>query len=267
MIAEQATLEDLLMRVPRWGRSPIIAGYRGSHAHGTYIEPTERHGTDDVDVFAVVCRDLTYYLGVTGYLRHRDSWNTNGDTLDVEIHEVRKFVHLLEKGNPNVHTYLWLDPADYFKVSRAGRVLIDNRRGFFSRRMFTSFAGYAYAQLKRMQKFEKKGYMGTKREGLLKDYGYDIKNAAHCIRLLHMGVHLARHGELIVRLSGEVFDEVMAVKSGGRSFEFVQRRAEELFREFDGVKDTSPLPDKVDRAFSDRVSRQTIEAHFEELVP
>ncbi|KKK98824.1 hypothetical protein LCGC14_2638910, partial [marine sediment metagenome] len=187
-----------------------------------------------------------------------------GETLDIETHEVRKFCHLLMKGNPNVHQHLWLQPEHYFVIRRPARILIDRRTSFLSRRLFESYAGYAYAQLKRMEKFEKRGYMGTKREAIMKQFGYDVKNAAHCIRLLYGAIHLAQKGTIQVHLDGNAAFHVKAIKTGTWGLNEVKRHATRLFNTFDTAKSGSRLPERVERSDINEVVREVIKAEWEE---
>ena len=247
---------DAYELVPDWASQyTILMGYRGSHVHGTYINPTEEHGTDDVDLFSVFAHPQSYYLGLGGYHNSRSTYEVSGD-IDIVGYEIRKYLDLLSKGNPNVHSYLWLEPTkDYLFVSRAGQLLIDNREAFLSQRLFDSLAGYAYGQLKRMVAFQFQGYMGMKRKQLANRYGYDIKNAAHCIRLLYTGIHFANTGKIVVKLPQEELDIVLAIKRGEvSSVVEVQAKAEQLFKEFRELETQtrfcfpkSPDPEKMDR--------------------
>lgn len=230
MVVQDIKIDDL---VPEWAlKYNILMGYRGSHVHGTYIDPTEEHGTDDVDLFSVFAHPQSYYLGLGGYHNSRSVYETSGD-IDIVGYELRKYIDLLVKGNPNVHSHLWLEPEDYLFVSTAGNLLIDNRDIFISQRLFDSLAGYAYGQLKRMVAFQFQGYMGEKRKQLANRYGYDIKNASHCIRLLYMGIHFADTGRINVKLPKHELDVVLSIKRGEvLSIVEVQARAEQLFKEF-----------------------------------
>ena len=75
----------------------ILVCRQGSLAHGTYIPDH----IDDEDFLAVVVPDIDYYYGLRQFgsqgtkVTQRDKW-------DVTIHEVRKFISLCAKGNPNV---------------------------------------------------------------------------------------------------------------------------------------------------------------------
>jgi len=264
MTGNQETLIQMHVRSPEWAQNLLLAGYRGSHAHGTYVPPEEPKGTDDVDVFGIAVHPEEYYLGVDGYVNKSSevTFNTNLEHLDIETHEIRKFMHLIGKGNPNVHSHLWMADEDYLLVSYAGQKLLDFREELLSRKMLDAFGGYAYGQLARMQKMEKQGYMGAKREAIVKEHGYDIKNAAHCVRLLLAACSLVEQRKLLVKLEGENLELVLSIKKGERSLEWVQRKALELFNRFDAIKHSSDLPDQVDRTLLNHLTKTVIQLYW-----
>jgi predicted nucleotidyltransferase len=65
--------------------------------------------------------------------------------------EIRKFFTLAVAANPTILEMLWTDPACYQTVTPAGERLLQARRAFLSRRVQTTFAGYALSQLKRIK--------------------------------------------------------------------------------------------------------------------
>ena len=243
---------------PPWAQHPILVGVCGSDAHGTKLPPEDPHATDDLDVFAVTVQPPAFYLGVSAMGRARQDFNTNGHALDVTGHDVRKFIGLLGKGNPNVHSWLWAPSLAF--VSQGGHLLLEARDRLLSKRIFPALVGYAMAQLHKMLQGERMGYMGAKRKELLRQYGFDLKDASHCIRLLHVGIHLALTGCLAVRLPADIADDVMAIKSGKWSIGQVQREAERLFAEFHGVEPLSRLRDEVPLPELDALCAAVIEA-------
>jgi len=253
---------DLQLSLPEWAtKYPIISGYRGSYANGTYLPTTDKHGTDDIDVFTIFAHDINYYLGLDGYHNSRVSLEKTGD-LDIVGYEIRKFIGLLIKGNPNVHSFLWLEPKDYLFVSNGGELLILNRTIFLSQRLFNSFAGYAYGQLKRMTHLQYQGYMGKKRKQLANEYGYDIRNAAHCLRLLYLGIHFASTGNILVKLPAEELDMILRVKRGEvKSIVEINVLAESLFQQFRKLEDkyrpTWPITPNMEKINS--ITRKVLE--------
>ena len=97
------------------------------------------------------------------------------------------------------------------------------------------------------------GYMGEKRRHLVERYGYDTKNAAHLIRLLHMGREFLEDGEMRVDRTGIDRDTLLEIKRGGWPLEWVEKAAEKGFAEAKSARDGSPLPDRPDRAGAERL--------------
>lgn len=236
--------KDLKRQHPALGDWNILHCYRGSIAHGTY-EPNSKPGSiDDKDTIGICVPPLDHYFGLKQFGSSgtqeivRDPW-------DIVIYEARKAIGLLEKGNPNVLSMLWLPDNLYINRTEAGDLLIANRHLFANRSTFYPFMGYARSQLAKMERGAFKGYMGDKRRQLVEKYGYDTKNAAHLIRLLRMGIEFLRDGELRV----ERYDaaELLAIKHGEWPLEKVKAEADRLFVLAEETVTHSPLPAKPDR--------------------
>lgn len=232
--------------LPAWTRYGILEGYRGSHGHGTYIPSSDPNSVDDIDLFKVVVQPEEYYLGLGSYLKTQEHYETFIGHYDVLVYDIRKFIYLLSKGNPNVHIFLWLRPEDYSKITEAGKYLISNRTEFLSQKVIQSFGGYAVSQLKRMTHFEYEGYMGEKRKSLVNKYGYDCKNAAHCIRLLATALDLLKSGELVVYRDKDR-ETLIEIKTGKWTLARVKEYADELMTEFESLAHLSTLPLSVDQ--------------------
>lgn len=91
------------------------------------------------------------------------------------------------------------------------------------------------------------GYMGEKRKAMVRKYQYDVKNAAHLIRLLRVGIEFLETGELRVFRSEDA-DELKTIKRGGWSLDRVKAEAQRLFGRIEDVRSRSPLPDRPDEA-------------------
>jgi len=225
--------------------SAILYGYRGSIAHGLYIHPDSLMGTDDVDLMGVCVAPLTCYFGLD-HFEGMEYWEkVEGRDHDIVFYELRKFVRLLTKANPNVLGFLWNIPKMMETIRIEGQLLINNRHLFATKLAYPSFVGYAKSQLKKMTAQKYQGYMGTKRKLLVDNYGYDTKNASHLIRLLRMGVEFLNTGELTVFRTDDA-DELRDIKQGKWSMEKVKREANALFEAAAEAMETSPLPDTPD---------------------
>ena len=237
----------------------ILLGYVGSIAHGTSIFPKEG-GLDDKDLMGVLIPPKEYYFGlrrkdISGIFGEKyepfEQWTGYIDEYDITIYTIRKFVRLLLKSNPNVLSLLWLSPNHYVSVTEAGRVLLDNRNIFSSKLIYQSFVGYAYGQLKRMTHFEFFGYMGKKRKELVDKFGFDLKNGAHLIRILRMGIEFLISGELNVQRYDAA--QLIDIKQGKYSLEKIKEMAEDLFKKAEEAYLKSTLPNKPNCAKAEKM--------------
>ena len=240
-------------------KDPIIMGYRGSIAHGMYVPKEDPDSIDDKDVMAVVIPEQKYYYGLS-------DWGSRGTKeffvgeWDVVTYELRKYIGLLVKGNPNVISLLWLENNLYMKVSGEGLYLIENRDLFSSRSVYHSFIGYAHGQLHRMTHFRYEGYMGEKRKGLVDKHGYDTKNAAHLIRLLRMGIEFLNEG--IFYVLRQDAQQLLEIKRGEWTLEQVKEESDHLFKRAEEAYDNSRLPNKPDMERIETLCIEIVGRHF-----
>ncbi len=220
----------------------FLLAYRGSIAHGTYIHPDCPESVDDKDITGVCIPTLENYFG----LKHFEQKEKMLREWDSVVYEVRKFVRLLCKANPNLLSLLWLREQDYIYVdSEFGNRLLEIRDMFTTKQIYYSFTGYAYGQLKRMEHMAFKGYMGDKRKKLVEQFGYDCKNASHLIRLLRMGIEFLREGKLNVYRHDA--RQLVEIKTGGWPLEKVKEEADCLFKRADAAYDDCKFPSQVDQ--------------------
>ena len=121
------------------GRHVMLLGLAGSYSYGTNIR------TSDIDIRGIALNQKSDLIGLTRFEQYGDE-----DT-DTVIYGFNKDVGLLLSCNPNTIELLGLKPEHYLYLSDIGRLLLDNRRLFLSKRAIQSFGGYADAQLRRLQ--------------------------------------------------------------------------------------------------------------------
>ena len=228
--------------------SLILLGRRGSEAHGTYIPPEEKDGIDDRDLMGLCIPPEEMVIGTGGWegaQRWECSEEING-VWDVVLYDVRKFVRLLCKQNPNALSLLWLEPEDYLQMSEEGRRLVAARDLFRARdAAYEAFVGYTKSQMEKMTSGAFKGYMGAKRKALVEKYGFDPKNAAHAVRLLHMGCEYQKSGRLTVR---RVWDRQMLIeiKRGEWTLSMIKEHVADRLASMLSAKEESVLPLAID---------------------
>jgi len=219
----------------------ILLGYRGSISHGTYRPNDDPNSIDDKDLLGVAIGDIGNYFSTRYFPGIRfDQYEKFVDEWDAVTYEFLKFVRLAIGFNPNVMSLLWLRDEHYLIVHPLGQELINNRDLFISMSGYQAILGYAYNQLKKMERTEFKGYMGEKRKELVRKFGYDTKNASHLIRLLRMGIEFLRDKKLNVFREHDA-DELIAIKNGEWSLVEVKNHADKLFLEIEDAAFDSNL--------------------------
>jgi len=116
----------------------MVLGLGGSHAYGISKE------TSDLDIRGIALNTKREILTNENFEQFSD------DNTDTVIYSFNKIIHLLASCNPNTIEILGLKPEHYFYLSKIGQELIDNRQIFLSKLAVNSFAGYASAQLRRL---------------------------------------------------------------------------------------------------------------------
>ena len=251
----------------------ILCGYRGSFAQNTYIPSTDPNSIDDIDLMGVYLAPPEYYIGL-GFSDNVDQRYNKAiehfiDCWDAVSYELRKFMRLLLKSNPNVLSLLWIKDEFYFPIipcpyKEFGKTLIKNRDIFVSKNAYEAFVGYADGQLKKMTHFKKEGYMGEKRKKLVEKYGFDVKNASHLIRLLKMGIEYLNEGKLNVFRTDDV-DMLIDIKTGKWGLEKVKKEADILFEAAKDAYEKSPLPEEPDVEKAEELMMTIIKSYLKEV--
>lgn len=234
--------------------SSILLGWRGSVTFGTY----RAGGSSDKDVMGVIIHPPSHYFGFQMQETYERMEKSGDTTWDFVGYELRHFVRLLCKANPNVMALLWLPDNMYIKQTPLGKELIANRKMFATKLAYNSFTGYAYSQLHRMNRKVTTGDLGAKRKAIVEAYGFDTKHASTLIMLMNMCVEFLATGELQVHREENTY--LVDIKQGKYPIEHVQEEAQRLFRLAQEAMARSTLPnapdmEKVNGLLTDLVRR------------
>ncbi len=138
---------DFLMTDEHLGKHVILLGLAGSYSYGTNI------GTSDIDVRGITLNRKSDLIGLSSYEQYTDE---NTDTV---IFAFNKIIQLFLSCNPNTIELLGLNDEHYLYLNDIGKMLLDNKKLFLSKRAIQSFGGYADAQLRRLQNALARGSM------------------------------------------------------------------------------------------------------------
>lgn len=117
----------------------VLLTYGGSYAYGTNVEGS------DVDIRGCALNSKSDLIGFSNFEQFIDSGT------DTVIYSFNKLISLLLNCNPNVIEILGCKPEHYFVLTDVGKLLLDNRKLFLSKKAAASFGGYANQQLRRLQ--------------------------------------------------------------------------------------------------------------------
>jgi len=126
---------------PKWvSHRTHFLTIHGSRAYSTNIE------SSDTDYRGICIGPKELYLGSSSNFEQL----TLNEKTDAVIFEIRKFIQLAVKCNPNALEIIFTDPQHHLIMTSVGRKLIDNRDLFLSRAARQTFHGYAHAQAARI---------------------------------------------------------------------------------------------------------------------
>ena len=156
---------DFIKTDEHLGKHVILLGLAGSYSYGTNIE------TSDIDIRGITLNRKSDMIGLTSYEQYTDE---NTDTV---IFALNKIVQLLLSCNPNTIELLGLNEEHYLYLNDLGRLLLEHRKLFLSKRAINSFGGYADAQLRRLQNaLARDSFPQTEKEQHIFN---SVKNAMH----------------------------------------------------------------------------------------
>ena len=129
---------DFLRTNEHLGKQIIMLGLGGSWAYGTNVEDS------DVDIRGIALNTKEEILLSSPFDQVLDR------ATDTTIYSFSKIMHLLSGSNPNVLEMLFLDADQYLFLHPIGEELIRRRDMFLSKRIISTFGGYARSQLTKL---------------------------------------------------------------------------------------------------------------------
>jgi len=118
---------------------PILIGLGGSFAYGTNTD------TSDLDIRGIYRNPLDELIGIK-----KDSEQITDPNSDTVIYSFKKMIQLLANCNPNTIEILGLKDEQYLLLTDEGRLLLDQKEIFLSKRAIYTFGQYALSQLNRL---------------------------------------------------------------------------------------------------------------------
>lgn len=175
----------------------------GSQLYGT---ATKESDTDYLEVYAETPEQL---FG----LDTKDSLpQIVTDKEDTNKYWLKQYARLCSRSNPNVIESLYSNKVEF--CDPLFRKYILTNKGFFISLDYlrNSHFGFAYSQIKRMEIYSKD--RGAARKEYVDKYGYDLKFAAHAIRLIWELEDFLTKGEISFPLNENIVDHLKYIRRG-----------------------------------------------------
>lgn len=227
----------------------------GSGVHGTAVS-----GTDDRDEMGICLEPPEYVIGLRAFdqFEYHSAWERPGGLanrsghgdLDVTVYSARKWMRLALNGNPSVLVPLFVPDDEITVITPLGRELRSLAPVIVSRQAGHRFAGYLNAQRRSMLSRDGKGRDVTRPE-LVEKYGFDVKFAAHMVRLGFQGVELLTTGRITLPMPGQERELVRAIRGGRVTMEEALDIAGDLEALLRDLTESSPLRAEPDRETAD----------------
>lgn len=250
----------------------------GSHAYGV------NRADSDYDVYGFVIPPKEIIFPHTagkiigfGDMKHtNDRWNVwqygnkspvqvidpdNGKEYDFNVYNIVDYFQLVMEGNPNMVDSLFTPSECVMHSTKVGDMVREHRHLFLTKKVWHTFKGYAFKQMRKMGSMMRTG----KRKEVVEEHGFDLKFAYHVVRLLNEVEQLLTEGTMDLRRNRE---QLKAIRNGDWTKEQVESYFTRKEIELETVYNESELPWGVDDDRLKRIRRllfECIEEHYGSL--
>jgi hypothetical protein len=175
---------------------------------------TPESDIDERGIF--VNTDPAFILGTKRFDEERDQ-NPNIKK-DLVLKEVSHFFRLLRAANTEAIELLFAE-EECFNMIAEEFIMIRSNAGELidSVKLFNCLRGYIQGE-RRLALGERAGKIGGKRFEQVQKYGFSPKNFTQLFRLANMGIEFFNTGKIVVRLSGDFRNELLAIKTSPQLF-------------------------------------------------
>lgn len=236
-------IKKLLEDAPDFVKKNLIyVTHHGSRVYNTHDEQS------DIDLVGICIPPEEYvYPGKHGYIQSFESppvfeqykkhgMIIDGIEYDITVYGLPRYFKLCMDGNPNLIETLFTKEEDTIVLEDKAKKLRENRQEFLSKVCFKKFMGFARSHLNRIER-------GNGRQALVKEFGYDVKDASHLIRAYYECINLLKRQDIILSHQSEL---IYAIKKGKYSKNYCINLAKILEDDCKKLYETSSLKEKPD---------------------
>lgn len=216
-IEELGPLVPLMSNAPsQWiaAKGMMLRVLVGSGVHGMAIG-----GVDDRDEMGICVEPPWTVIGGSRFEHYEYRTQPDGvcsgpGDLDLVVYSLRKFVKLATQGNPTVLLPLFVPDDAVLYCNDFGTEMREQRAMFLSRQAGPRFRGYLESQRRGLMGLRSGGSRNQGRKDYRDKYGFDVKFAAHMIRLGIQGIELLETGNITLPIPEPHLSYLRGLKSG-----------------------------------------------------
>lgn len=169
----------------------------------------------------------------------------SGD-LDLTVYSLRHYLHLAASGNPSVLVPLFVPDDAVLYIDEFGRELREKRHMLLSKQMAASFGGYLHSQRRGLMGLRSGGTRNQGRHDIREKYGFDVKFAAHMVRLGYQGVEMLETGTMTLPMPEVQRQRLLELREGKRTKKWALDTAKRYEEKIERLKESSRLPAEPD---------------------
>lgn len=184
-----------------------------------------------------------------------DNWRLEGDDSEVTLYALPRYLKLLAGGHPNMIESLFTRKVDHLIRDNVGDLIYNRRYEFISKATFVQTLNYARSQVKRVDRKS----IGM-RKVLCDQFGYDVKSAAHSIRLIDNSIQLLQNGFIVL---DNIKDTTLSIRAGNWSLDRYKLEVSIALENLEDAERGSALKDSVDIEFVKHIYRKCTKIFYE----
>ena len=210
--------------------------------HGCCIPPKELifpHLAGEIPGFGRQVKRFEQYQ--QHHIQSPDELGGNGRVYDVTIFSIVKFFQLAMENNPNMLEPLFTPQTCVLSCTKIGSMVREQRRIFLHKGAWHKFKGYAYSQKNKM--YTKTPTEGSNRRDDYEKFGFDVKAAYHCVRLMLQVEQILIEGDLDLMRHRE---QLKAIRRGEWTADQIAMFFQEKEQSLEALYASSTLPHSPD---------------------
>ena len=259
-----------LIHPPRWlPQNTVLLVVMGSQAYGVAKDDS------DQDIYGVCIppKDLVFpHLAgeILGFGRQIERFNVWQEhhiqdpdkkvEHDFAVYGIVKYMQLCMDNNPNMIDSLFVPRNCIIHSTAIGEMIRENRRMFLHKGAWHKFKGYAYAEMSKIR--NRVNSTNPKRAATIQDFGYDVKFAYHCVRLMNEVEQILVEGDLDLLRNRE---QLKSIRRGEWTLEELEAYFTNKERALETAYANSTLPHGPDEAKIKALLWDCLERHYGSL--